>query len=136
MARRRDREYDRGQDWNWTHGYDRLGGRGWRQGLDDAMRRAGQYAGVGPRNWRRQDARIEEDINERLTDHPMLDATDIEISVADGEVTMKGFTDSRHAKRLAEEIVESVSGVMEIHNELRVQPKSWDETPGDERKAS
>src|SRR5262245_61624641 len=46
--------------------YEGLGGRGWREGLDDAMhRQEGQYAGLGPRGYRRSDARIEEDINER-----------------------------------------------------------------------
>ena len=55
----------------------------------------GQFTGRGPRNYRRSDDRIEEDINERLTHHGMVDATDIEVSVQNGEVTMRGSVDSR-----------------------------------------
>ena len=36
------------------------------------------------------------------------------------EVTLLGFVSSRADKRLAENIVESVSGVGDVHNQLRV----------------
>jgi hypothetical protein len=64
--------------------------------------------------------RIEEDVNERLTWHPYLDATDIHVRVNDGEVTLEGTVDSRQAKRLAEDVAEAVWGVTEVHNRLRV----------------
>ena len=37
-----------------------------------------------------------------------------------GEVTLTGSVESRHAKRLAEDIAESVSGVTHVENRLRV----------------
>ncbi|HWQ52804.1 MAG TPA: BON domain-containing protein [Bryobacteraceae bacterium] len=81
----------------------------------------GKYAGRGPRGWHRSDERIREDIYERLTDHPDIDATDIEAQVSNGEVTLTGMVESRHVKRLAEDVVEDVSGVREVHNQLRIQ---------------
>lgn len=81
----------------------------------------GRFAGRGPKGWQRSDDRIREDINERLTDHPHIDASEIEVKVQNGEVTLTGMVDERHAKRLAEDIAESVSGVREVHNQLRVQ---------------
>jgi hypothetical protein len=82
---------------------------------------AGPYTGRGPRGYRRSDARIEEDVNERLTRHPLLDASDIEVRVQGGEVTLMGMVDSRRAKRLAKDIIEPISGVQDVSNQLRVQ---------------
>jgi len=81
----------------------------------------GQFTGRGPRNYKRADARIEEDINECLTQHGTLDATDIEVTVQNGEVTLKGSVENRQAKRLAEEVVEGVSGVKDVTNQIKVQ---------------
>jgi len=78
------------------------------------------HAGRGPRNYRRSDERIREDINEELTRHPGIDATDIDVRVEDGEVTLSGMVDDRRAKRLAEDIAEQCSGVEDVHNELRI----------------
>ena len=81
----------------------------------------GSHTGRGPKNYTRSDDRIREDINERLTQHPHIDATEIDIEVRNGEVTIKGTVDDRHAKRMAEDITEGVSGVKQVHNQLRVQ---------------
>jgi hypothetical protein len=84
----------------------------------------GQYTGRGPKGWQRSDERIREDINERLTDHPHIDATEIDVQVKSAEVTLTGTVDDRHTKRLAEEIAEYVSGVKDVHNQLRVQAQA------------
>ncbi len=81
----------------------------------------GRHAGRGPKGWQRADDRIRDDINERLTDHPHIDASEIEVAVKNGEVTLSGTVDDRQAKRMAEDIAESVSGVREVHNQIRVQ---------------
>src|SRR5688572_4385571 len=41
------------------------------------MSTRGNFSGRGPRNYKRSDERIQEDINEQLTRHPMIDATEI-----------------------------------------------------------
>jgi osmotically-inducible protein OsmY len=87
----------------------------------DEMRR-GMYAGRGPRGYRRSDERIREDVNERLTDDWRVDAIDIEVSVDNGLVTLAGRVGSRAEKRRAEDVAESVSGVADVSNQLRVGP--------------
>lgn len=81
-----------------------------------------EYAGRGPRGYRRSDERIREDINDRLTEDRYIDASDIEVSVNDCIVTLTGRVDSRAAKRRTEDIAESVSGVTDVSNQLRVGP--------------
>lgn len=86
------------------------------------------FSGKGPKGYTRSDDRIREDVCDRLMDHPGIDASEIEVSVKQGEVTLAGLVDRRHVKRLAEEIVEDVTGVKEVFNRLRVdrdEQRSW-----------
>ena len=87
--------------------------------------RADQYTreshrGRGPKNWRRPDERIREMVNEQLTDHDDVDATDIEVAVQDGEVTLTGIVSSRRQKRDAEDVAWSCGGVRDVHNRLTI----------------
>lgn len=81
----------------------------------------GPQTGRGPRGYQRSDQRIEEDVCERLTQHGQLDANDIDVQVNNGEVTLTGTVESRQAKRMAEDAVESIPGIKDVHNQLRVQ---------------
>jgi hypothetical protein len=72
------------------------------------------------RNWRRADERIREDVSDRLTDDPRIDASEIEVEVRDAVVTLRGTVDDRDTKYLAEDLCEAVFGVQDVHNELRV----------------
>jgi osmotically-inducible protein OsmY len=83
------------------------------------------FRGRGPKGYRRSDERIREDVNDRLTDHQYLDATDIDVSVKEGEVTLSGKVFDRTDKRLAEDVAESVTGVKNVQNNLRTD-KNWD----------
>jgi osmotically-inducible protein OsmY len=85
----------------------------------DEIRR-GIYAGRGPRGYQRSDERIREDINDRLTDDWYIDASDVEVVVNKNMVTLSGRVESREEKRRAEDIAESVSGVTDVSNQLRV----------------
>jgi osmotically-inducible protein OsmY len=80
----------------------------------------GPYAGHGPKGYQRSDERIREDVCERLSLHGYLDASDIEVTVSGAEVTLQGSVGARRDKRLAEDLAESVSGVKEVHNHVRV----------------
>lgn len=86
----------------------------------DTFARPGQHAGRGPKGYRRDDARITEDLNEALTHDRHIDASEIEVKVSGGEVTLSGTVDHRDAKRHAEDIAESISGVNEVNNQIRV----------------
>lgn len=82
---------------------------------------SGRFTGRGPKGYRRSDERIREDICERLEDHGDVDASDIEVRVENGEVTLDGKVDSREEKRLAEDLVEFTAGVKHVNNQLRVE---------------
>jgi len=94
-------------------------------GDDDAERRRERdrqinHRGKGPRNYTRSDDRIKDDINDRLSDDPWVDASDIEVTVNSGEVTLTGTINERSEKRRAEDIAEEISGVKHVENRLRV----------------
>lgn len=129
----------RGGDWSGgtSSGYGN-GGRsgvwsGW-NGADDAWgsptdqwrgaagdHRAQQsFRGKGPRDYQRSDDRIREDISDRLTDDPAIDASDITVRVQRCEVTLTGTVNNREEKRRAEDVAERISGVSEVINNLRV----------------
>ena len=95
-------------------------------GDEDAERRRqmDQFRGRGPKGYVRTDERIREDVNDKLSDDPMLDASDIEVVVASGEVTLNGTVNARQDKRRAEDLAESVSGVNHLQNNLRVKTTS------------
>jgi BON domain-containing protein len=78
------------------------------------------YRGRGPKGFQRSDDRLREMISERLSDHDAIDASEIEVTVANGEVTLAGTVDDRRTKRLAEDVAESVGGVRDVHNQLKV----------------
>ena len=91
---------------------------------------AGKFRGRGPKNYRRSDERIHEEINDRLTDNEWLDASDVDVSVNSGIVILTGTVDSRYAKRLAEDIADSVSGVINVQNNLLVENRQTGATAG------
>jgi hypothetical protein len=75
----------------------------------------------GPKGWLRADEAIREDACEALAYHPYLDASDIEVDVRAGEVTLSGTVKNRASKRLAETLVETVRGVHDVHNRLTIR---------------
>src|SRR5215213_11689244 len=131
--------YGRGQERGYEYESDRSdsgGERGWWDrasdtvaawfGDEEAERRRrmdeqrDQYRGKGPKGYRRSDERIKEDVNDRLSEG-YLDASELEVSVQNAEVTLTGTVNSRMDKRRAEDIAESVTGVTHVENRLRVK---------------
>jgi hypothetical protein len=78
------------------------------------------YSGRGPKDYRRSDERVREEICDAMTDDPMLDASEITVSVIDGVVTLSGAVTSRDQKRRAEDVADRISGVKDVTNQLRV----------------
>ncbi len=101
-------------------------------GDEDAERRRERedHRGRGPKGYRRTDARIAEDVNDRIADDPYVDGREMEVHVSDGEVTLNGYVDSRSAKRRAEDVADSVSGVTHCQNNLRVRRRAEAEMEG------
>ena len=82
------------------------------------------FFGIGPKGYKRSDEKIKDDVNERLEDHPRIDASNIEVQVNDGEVTLTGSVNDRYSKRLAEDVAQQCRGVKDVHNQIRVQSQS------------
>ena len=78
------------------------------------------YAGRGPKGYKRADERIREDVCELLTRSEYLDASNIEVAVRDGTVTLSGAVQDRRSKRMAEDISQDASGVKDVQNQIRV----------------
>ncbi len=93
----------------------------WLGDREAERRREQDYRGRGPKGYKRSDQRIQEDVNDRLADDPYLDASDVEVTVSAAEVTLSGSVDSRRARRRAEDLVEQVSGVSYVQNNIRVR---------------
>jgi len=87
--------------------------------------RRGRFFGRGPKGYRRSSERIQEEISDRLMTHPDIDASDIEVRVGDGIVTLTGMVEDRHEKRLAEYIAEDALGVDDVDNQLKVRHGFW-----------
>jgi hypothetical protein len=90
----------------------------------------GPYSGRGPQGYQRSNDRIREDVCDVLTRHGEVDATGIQVTVENGEVTLEGTVGSRREKRLAEDALEDLHGVREVHNRLRVEPREGEHRGG------
>jgi hypothetical protein len=84
----------------------------------------GPYTGRGPKGYKRSDQQIVEDACQRLERDGEIDASDIEVTAEDGVIKLRGTVQDRRAKRRAEECVESIYGVRDVMNELRVSQQS------------
>lgn len=91
---------------------------GWWGG--DAEVERPSYRGRGPKNYQRSDERIREDVCERLYRDDRVDASDLEVTVEGGVVTMSGSVQDREMKRRAEDLAESCGGVRDVQNQIRV----------------
>lgn len=119
-------DWDNDRDW-WDRTTDEVSS--W-FGDDDAERRRemdkkyGPHSGKGPKGYTRTDEKIKDDVQEKLYHDSFIDASDIDVTVNDGEVTLSGTVDSKQTKRRAEDCAERVSGVNEVSNHLKTNRSS------------
>ncbi len=73
-----------------------------------------------PKGYRRSDERIFEEVCAALEDHGDIDASDIEVTVDDGDVILRGTVRSRWARYYAEDLAAGIRGVNDVVNELRI----------------
>lgn len=81
----------------------------------------------GPRNWQRRDERIHDDICRMLTDDGWVDASELEVIVHHGEITLTGSVPDRRQRERAMHIAESVRGVIDVISRIHVRRP--DESP-------
>jgi osmotically-inducible protein OsmY len=124
----RSRQGGAGQGWNPQGRFGSQGGYGVQQNRPESRPGSwaeGPHSGKGPQGYQRSNERIHEEVCEALTRHSQVDASNIRVRVENGEITLEGTVASRREKRMAEEAVENLSGVRDVHNHLRVgQPSS------------
>lgn len=96
---------------------------------DRDQRHAESHRGKGPKGYKRSTERIKEDISDLFSDDPYLDASDIEIDVTDDNIVLTGTVAHRQQKRRAEDLAESVSGVQNVENRIKVA--GFQSTSGD-----
>ena len=101
--------------------------------MDDSGKGYGPYAGKGPKDYKRADDAIRNDACETLTQHDRIDATEINVSVLDGQVTLSGSVDDRKQRRMAEDAVMDLSGVKDVSNQLRIGGKPAYQAEKEER---
>jgi hypothetical protein len=76
------------------------------------------HRGRGPKGYVRSDERLTELLCESLTRDPHLDASEVSIEVANGEVTLRGSVPDRRSKIAIEEAVADHPGVRHVYNRL------------------
>jgi hypothetical protein len=86
----------------------------------ESLTLTGPYAGRGPKGYKRSDQQVIEEASQRLERDGDIDASEIEVTAEGGILTLRGSVPDRRTKRRAEECVESVYGVRDVMNELRV----------------
>ena len=86
----------------------------------EAMEAPSSFMGKGPKGWIRSDEHIADEVNASLARHEAVDASDLEINVVGGVVTLRGTVADTRQKRLAESVVECVSGVRDVQSEIQV----------------
>lgn len=78
-----------------------------------------------PKGYRKSDDRIEEEVCNALMRDRNVNASLIDVRVNNGVVTLSGTVDSRSARFDAEMAVDSIRGVEDIQNNLKV--RKWEE---------
>jgi hypothetical protein len=113
--RGRAEPHDRGGLPPRTFGEDGLG----RGGVASGEARTSEGRGRGPKNYRRSDERIQEEICEALFRQGRLDASEVDVQVTNGEVLLTGTVSRRDDKLAIEHLVDNIYGVVDVRNEIR-----------------
>jgi len=74
----------------------------------------------GPKNYRRADERIREDIAEQLIRRGDVDASEVSVQVQAGTVSLEGEVPERYMKYAIEDLAAACAGVEEVENRIRV----------------
>ena len=97
--------------------------RTWRDASGDrpASPRPNDHRGRGPQGYRRSDQRILDDVHERLTDDPYVDARGLKLSIEQGVVCIEGEVAQRWIKHHVEHVAARCAGVCDVDNRVRVR---------------
>lgn len=90
----------------------------------------GSYRGRGPKGYQRSAELVMDDAAQRLEWDADVDASEIGLAFEGGVLTLDGLVGSRDQKHRAEGCVESVFGVTDVVNNLRVNTQSGEASKG------
>jgi osmotically-inducible protein OsmY len=90
------------------------------EGENENANLRGNFSGVGPKTYQRLDSSIFEEVCETLTEADGIDPSDIEVGIKNGIITLKGTVETRLMKRMAEDVAESIRGVLHVENHLTI----------------
>ena len=100
---------------------------------DNWAKRGGQdeiyssHHGKGPKNYKLLDKTIYTEVCEKLMATPYVDASDIEVHVHEGVVQLTGMVEDRKMKKMAELVLENISGIQDINNRLTLQRRDYED---------
>lgn len=101
---------------DWPRVYARASGRG-----PDGHHPRDDHRGRGPSGYARSDERILEDVVQRLTDDPDVDARGLQVAVDGGIVRIDGEVRQRWIKHHVEHLAANCMGVADVDNRVRVR---------------
>jgi len=79
------------------------------------------HMGLGPKDYWPDDENIRDKVCERLFRDHIVDASEIEVKVNQGIVTLTGLVSDRKIKKNAESCIENVFGVVDVQNHLHLK---------------
>jgi hypothetical protein len=92
-------------------------GTSWNSGLQN-------FSGLGPKNWKISDEKLHDRVCEVLLKSSEVDASEIDVVVEDAVVTLKGSISSKGMRRVAEDLVGSIPGVVDVFTQLKIESTS------------
>lgn len=90
-------------------------GTSWNYGLN-----RNSFTGRGPRGWKISDDKLKERVSEVLLHSHEVDPSSLEVVVEDRVVYLKGSIKSKGMRRVAEDLVGSIPGVIDVFSELKI----------------
>ena len=75
----------------------------------------------GPKNYRRSDERILEEVYLRLLRDPHIDSSDLAVEVHEGVATLTGSVPTRAMKHAIEDLIHDVYGVVDVRSQAKVR---------------
>ncbi|MBX3387824.1 MAG: BON domain-containing protein [Phycisphaeraceae bacterium] len=91
--------------------------------------------GKAPKNYRKSDDRVRDDVSERLVDDG-YDCSEVDVNCKDGIVTLSGECCDRDTKHGMERSASDVHGVKDVDNQLRMKHRDSSEDSGSKNRSS
>jgi len=105
----------------WDHYFSSSFASGFRNHGGSLKDHDGSHFDSGSRGYKRNDGAVYDDVCETLRISSVIDARDLSVEVTDGTVFLKGSIRDWEMKKLAEIIIENISGVFDVKNLLLIR---------------